>query len=184
MIVSLVGPTGAGKTTIAKELLGIFDASLIKIAAPIYEMQEYFYNTLGKAVNSQDGELLQYLASKIEQESPGWLAKTFIESAKLNNGKLIINDDCRLNAYKYLKNENILFIRVDTNQATRRKRMRNDHTRLNVHHETERGFDHIYCKHSIDNNGSLISTVNTLKEILLKEFELSGLSINRVPCHE
>lgn len=179
VIVSLVGPTGSGKTTIANAMLSVFDATLIKIAAPIYEMQEYLYNKLGMAVNSQDGELLQYLASKIERESPGWLAKKFIENARENTSALIINDDCRLNAYRYLQNEGILFIRVVTSQATRRKRLRSDHIHLDVHHETEKGFSHIDCKYSVDNNGPLSITVNTLVELLSRELEHSVFFDNR-----
>jgi len=157
---------GSGKTTIANALASHFDAEVIKIAAPIYELQAQFYKKLGVHINSQDGELLQYYASKIEQESPGWLAKEFLTRVSKSRKKIIFNDDCRLNAYRHLKSQGIVFIRIITTSETRLNRLHCDHIVLDPNHETEQGFERIECQYKIDNNGSLAMTVRNAKDLI------------------
>lgn len=166
MIFSFVGPTGSGKTTIANKVAIHFDAQIIKIAAPIHELQSHFYNRLGIPVNSQDGELLQYYAAKIERQSPGWLAKEFIKEVDRSTQKIILNDDCRLNAYRHLSQHEIVFVRIITDVDTRKKRLRNDHINLDPNHETEQGFEHIDCQYVIDNNGLIETSVRKAIELI------------------
>jgi hypothetical protein len=145
-----------------------YDAELIKIASPLYRLQNHFYETIGKKISGQDGELLQFLAQKIEKESPGWLANVFLAQIQETNKELIINDDCRLNSYYALKNNGFRFIRVDTSVENIIRRQREDHTKINPNHPVEQGFEHFQTDYVIDNNGLLEDTLCQTAVILEK----------------
>ena len=76
----LLGPTGSGKSSIAKYIAAETGAEIIKVAKPLYEMQAAFYQQIGRSVSGQDGELLQFLGAKVEKENPGWLTRQFISA--------------------------------------------------------------------------------------------------------
>ena len=153
--ICLYGPTGSGKTTIAQHLIRKYNAELIKIATPLYQMQNEFYQKLGKTISGQDGEFLQFLASKILKENPFWLTDQFLKKVSQSNKHLIVNDDCRLNSYDVLKKDGFIFIRVSTSSKNILKRMRNDHTPIDTNHPVEQGFDKFNADHIIENNGSI-----------------------------
>jgi dCTP deaminase len=186
--ICLFGPTGSGKTTIASYIVERYNAELIKIAAPLYRMQNHLYGMIGKDIAGQDGELLQFLAHKIEKEKPQWLAREFIEKVRLSNRHLVVNDDCRLNSYSVLKEDGFVFIRVLTDPETILSRMRQDHTTIDPNHPVEQGFEQFEAAYTVDNNGLLSDTYEQIDTILGSFFNgrygwLTGTQIHKeVAC--
>lgn len=163
MRLSLVGPTGSGKSTLAQKLTQSYAFEIIKIARPLYEMQEYFYARLGKEIVGQDGELLQFLGGKIEKEAPGWLCNDFIR--RLYSGN-VVNDDCRLNCYQALRDAGFKFIFVDTPEYIRNERLRNDHTSVDPNHIVEKFPNKSECDYSVDNSGSIDAAFRLVEMIV------------------
>lgn len=153
--ICLYGPSGSGKSTIADYIVKKYGAELFKIADPLYKIQKCFYKMLEKDINGQDGELLQFIAYKIEKEKPGWLAQNFLDKIETTNKSLIINDDCRLNSYYYLKKNGFIFIRIYTKQDVILNRMRTDHISIDTNHSVEQGFEKFQPDHTVDNSGSI-----------------------------
>jgi len=137
-----------------------------KIAAPLYEFQALFYSRLGKSISGQDGELLQFIGEKIERECPGWLAARFLDEVARHADSIVLNDDCRINSYVYLKQAGFVFVKVATRKAIRESRLRRDHSALNRKHITEFGFDRFEQNFVIDNNGSLASAAAQIDFVL------------------
>lgn len=142
MKICFLAPSGYGKTTAIEILKRHFDITNIKIAAPLYELQEEFYKKLGKEVgNKQDGELLQYYGKKIREVDSGYLLKTFKEKLDSSNTTIITNDDCRPNDFEFLKENGFLFIKINGY-----KRDRDDITlandKLKIEWQSEIPFDY------------------------------------------
>lgn len=164
--ICLYGPTGSGKSTLAQYLVRAYDAELIKIAEPLYKMQASFYATLEKEVKGQDGELLQFLAYKIEKEQPQWLSQQFLRSLQQSRRQLIVNDDCRLNAYAALKSNGFVFIHVHASSEAISQRLRLDHTAIDPNHSVEQGFDNFQPHYTIENSGLLEDSLQQLDKIM------------------
>lgn len=175
------GPSGTGKSTMAKYLEDKYNFQLHKISEPIHHFQQYIYKYFNKEPDGQDGELLQFLANKIENSFPGSLANHFIEKVKGTNCELIINDDCRLNSYEYLKSEGFIFIKVFTYEETRISRRRKDFTELDKNDSTELGFENFEMSFEIDNNYSFEYSFNQIdkiiNQILIKDINPKKVSI-------
>ena len=80
--ICLFGPTGSGKSTIARHLASRYGAEVISVAEPLHRLQDLIYGFLRMDVAGQDGELLQFLAQKIEREQPGWLVECLLQRRK------------------------------------------------------------------------------------------------------
>jgi dCTP deaminase len=164
--ICLYGPTGSGKTTVAQHLVLKFGAKLIKIAEPLYTMQNSFYEMLGTQVSGQDGELLQFMAYKIEKEFPHWLARQFLQKVHSSDGSLVVNDDCRFNSYLELKADDFVFVRVYSAPMVVEERLRKDHTSIDPNHLVEQGFEKFEPDYTIDNNGPLEKTFSQIDSIM------------------
>ena len=164
--ICLYGPTGSGKTTMSQQIVENYDAELFKIAKPIYELQDFFYKTIEKDFHGQDGEFLQFIGYKIEKERPGWLAQNFLQRIKSSNKMLIINDDCRLNSYFYLKEDGFIFINIYTKLEKIKERLRKDHHPIDPNHPVEQGFEKFQPDYMVDNNGSLQDSLNSIYNII------------------
>jgi hypothetical protein len=164
--VCLYGPTGSGKSTIAKHLVKKYGAELVKVSAPLHRLQGMFYGLLGTQVPGQDGELLQFLAGKIEKEQPGWLGRTAAGQAQRSASEFIVNDDCRLNSYAALRDGGFIFVRVRTSSAVTMARLRGDHTAADPSHPVERGFDQMRMDYEIGNDGPLARTLSAADRLV------------------
>lgn len=164
--VCLYGPTGSGKSTIAAYLAAEHSGELIKISEPLHRFQRTFYDMLGAPVTGQDGELLQFLAEKIEREHTGWLGRTMLERVRTCARPLVVNDDCRWNSYAALESAGFVFVRVRTGPDERRRRLRPDHTPVRQDHPVELGFERFRQDHVIDNNGSLADAYAAADELM------------------
>jgi AAA domain (dynein-related subfamily) len=164
--VCLYGPTGSGKSTIAEHLAARYDAELVKVAEPLYRFQQRFYQILGVTATGQDGELLQFLAHKIERERPGWLGRTMVGKVLSSTSPIVINDDCRWNSYPALARADFVFVRVWTSPAEIRRRLRRDRTAVRGDHPVERGFDRFSKDYEIDNNGPLDGTLAAADQLM------------------
>lgn len=68
--ICFIAPSGYGKSTAVKLLSEMCDVKNIKIAEPLYELQNYFYDFINtKMKGEQDGELLQFLGAKIRKHN-------------------------------------------------------------------------------------------------------------------
>lgn len=162
--ICFLAPTGYGKTTGAEILSEIYKIKTIKIATPLYEMQEEFYKKIGMNIgNTQDGELLQFLGYKIRKENSKYLLERFIKELEeaSENYEIIINDDCRPNDYEYLKELGFMFIKINGFE-----RERKDHTKVNRKLELE-WQDEIPYDYEINNFGCL----EAYKQELIKLME-------------
>lgn len=164
--ICLYGPTGSGKTTIARHLVRRYGGELIKVATPLYAMQNWFYAMMGATADGQDGELLQFFAYKIEKERPGWLGERFAQEIRRCRRPLIVNDDCRLNSYPLLRDAGFAFVRVRTSPATIAARARPDHTPIDPRHPVEQGFEQFAAQHVIDNDGSLDDSLRAAEGVV------------------
>lgn len=169
----LYGPSGSGKTTLSQYLEKKYKFELIKISKPLHDFQKYFYSKLELKVDIQDGELLQFLANKIEAVSEGWLGKSFIKRVENSNSKYIINDDCRLNSYTYLKENGFVFIKVQTDLKIS-FRKRKDFTEANSLSPLELGFDKFKADEVVNNNFSLSKSFFQLDKIFKKYKETAN----------
>jgi hypothetical protein len=174
--ISFLAPTGYGKTTAANFIIKKFDAIVIKLAEPLYVFQKFYYDTIGKEISSQDGELLQFFGQKIQNDAPNFLFESFQGKMKdiIRNSPqiIIVNDDCRPGNYEKLKDIGFVFIRIEG-----KKYNRNDITPVNPSHSLEWG-ENIPSDFTISNmcdidefRNRIISTVDRLikeKGILCK----------------
>jgi energy-coupling factor transporter ATP-binding protein EcfA2 len=157
--ICLFGPTGSGKSTIARHLASRYGGEVIGVAEPLHRLQELIYGFLGMHVAGQDGELLQFLAQKIEREQPGWLGRTVLRKVLASTSPLVLNDDCRLNSYAALDSAGFVFVRVRTAPAEMAHRQRRDHTEVRADHPVEQGFERFRTDHELDNSGPLDRTL-------------------------
>ena len=115
--ICFLAPSEYGKNTAVKLLSSRYSVHNIKLAEPLYHLQNYFYSFIGKEMSGeQDGELLQYLGKKIRAECPQFLIKEFItELHRANNFRgIITNDDCRPPDYPTLKELGFIFIKINS----------------------------------------------------------------------
>lgn len=164
--VCFFGPTGSGKSTLAEHLTRRYDAELIKVAEPLYRLQDTFYQMLGVPRHGQDGELLQFLAQKIEREQAGWLGRTMLDKVRSSANPIVINDDCRWNSYPELERAGFVFVRVRTSPEQMRGRLRQDHTPVRADHAVERGFERFRTDHVLDNDGPLEATLKAAEHLM------------------
>lgn len=174
--VCLYGPTGSGKSTIAGHLAARYDAEIVKVAEPLHRFQDSFYRILGVTATGQDGELLQFLAQKIERERPGWLGRIMVGRVVSSNSPIVVNDDCRWNSYAALERVGFLFVRVWTAPDEILRRLRRDHTPVHGDHPVEHGLDRFRKDYEIDNNGPLDSALAAAEELMDRLMRASGLS--------
>ena len=129
MKICFIAPSEYGKNTAVNILKKKYLVTNIKIAEPMYKLQNYFYDFIGTVMSGeQDGEMLQYLGKKIRQENNDFLINQFKTTlSKFSNYKgIITNDDCRPPDYKYLKDLGFTFVKIN---GFRRDRV--DHTKSN-----------------------------------------------------
>jgi hypothetical protein len=115
--ISFIAPTGFGKSTAGNIVVDNFEAKVIKLAEPLYAVQKFFYDMIGKNILSQDGELLQFLGQKVQNDFPNFLFEFFCNKMDeiLNHAPetIIVNDDCRPGNYEKLKNLGFIFIKIE-----------------------------------------------------------------------
>lgn len=171
IMISFLAPSGYGKSTAIRLISEFYKIQNIKIAQPLYELQEHFYNFIEKDINGeQDGELLQFLGKKIRKEKENFLTYRFItEINKFDKEFYIIaNDDCRPPDYQVLKELGFIFIKVNGF-----KRTRNDHTPADPTSSIEWQSE-ITCDYEVDNYGTFDEYSKNLKELLEKIFNENG----------
>jgi hypothetical protein len=154
LLLALYGPTGSGKTTLARHLVEAHGAALVKIADPLYAIHDYYYQAIGRQVVDKDGELLQFLGSKVERDWPGWLAEHFLQQVQRVQG-LVVNDDSRISSYAPMRSEGFVFVRISASAETRRLRRQETFRPVDESHPLELGFDGYEPDGNIDNDGPL-----------------------------
>jgi hypothetical protein len=184
---AFVGPSGSGKTTAAQYAAEVlsghdFKVERLDVALPLREIQEFAYKRMsspklprlcGDPTKSetflQDGKLLGFLAHHFED----WLTIPFKSRLKqLPTSTVIINADCRDNTYLALKGLCFKFIRLDTIQEIRDKRL---FTRSDITTETSASLDStssIDEDFFIENNGSLSELKFKIYEVLNQLFDI------------
>ncbi|MEG0995135.1 MAG: hypothetical protein RSE91_04135 [Bacilli bacterium] len=176
MKICFLAPSGYGKSTAIQLLQKNFKILNIKIAKPLYDLQEIFYNKIGIDIKmEQDGELLQFLGLKIRKENPSYLLLKFQEQIKqcesLEN-IIITNDDCRTYDYQCLKDLGFIFIKINGYS-----RNRNDLTPINKELKLEWKSD-IPFDYEINNYKDL----DTYEKELLKIMEVI-INDREMLCH-
>lgn len=168
------GPSGSGKSTCAKFALNYFKkknlyAKQLNIAKPLHNIQKYAYSKFFINSQGQDGMLLQFLAKHFESNlGPSYqkqIAKLQLRYQK--NNLIIINSDCRNNAYIYLQQLNFIFIKVSTKLEIISKRLdkRGDISLASKSHPVEQT-SLIPSDFVIHNNGTKHDLKNGLEKLL------------------
>lgn len=163
--ISFVAPSGYGKTTAAEYLKLTIGSINLKLAAPLYDIQDYYYKVLHiQAGGKQDGEFLQFLGDKIQRERPYFLADTFYEALCQNKNRtsILTNDDCRPHNYAFLKSMGFVFVRINGVSRTRE-----DITEIQKNHCVEWQRE-IPCDYVLDNNGTLEEYKNKIQGLVGK----------------
>ncbi len=159
--IAFFGPSGSGKSTAAMILEDLvikhsyFEVVRLNVAAPLHAIQKFAYLQFGIKKTGQDGLLLQFLAEHFEDK----LGTTFVRNlGKIDKSRniVVINSDCRDNAYQYLKRAGFVFVRIETSRENIFKRLgvRGDITRFSRKHKVER-VGMIRADYVIVNDGSL-----------------------------
>lgn len=166
--ICFIAPSGFGKSTAVAILKKHYAIQNIKIAAPLYEIQSYFYNLIKTPLKGeQDGEILQFFGSKIRKENPTFLLDTFEE--KVNNAAdsfdFITNDDCRPLDFEKVKEMGFILVGINGY-----KRERQDHSPLNTKDKNE-WLEMIKCDYYVDNfdtmeiyENNLLALIDKIKE--------------------
>lgn len=180
--IAFVGVSGSGKSICGKLLNKImkndfpnFKVAGLNVALPLHRIQAYAYRSFGLENSGQDGQILQFLASHFENR----LGPTFLSNFERVLGKyrkkklLIINTDCRNNAYRCLKKCGFTFIRVVMSASIRANRlgMRGDLFAADPQHAVEQ-IDRIKPDYIIENNGDLADLESKLSRLIRGIFRL------------
>lgn len=163
MKICFLALSGYGKSTAIDILKKHYDITNIKIAEPLYKLQHDFYSHIGIEVGDrQDGELLQFYGKKIRKECSHYLIDTFKSKLDKNNSSIITNDDCRPEDYKFLKENDFIFVKINGY-----RRNRDDITLANlkdrIEWQSEIPFDY-----EVDNFGSIEEYETKLVELMNK----------------
>lgn len=165
--ICFLAPSGFGKTTATKLLSEEYNTKLVKIGAPLYELQRKFYEMLGIQLgDTQDGELLQFYGYKIRKENPNYLLSVFDESIKDIHQyyDVIINDDCRPYDFDYLRNLGFVFIKINGYRHSRQ-----DHSEIDSKSSLEWQSE-IPCDYEVNNFGSILEFKSNLL-VLMEEIK-------------
>lgn len=160
---SFIAPSGYGKTTAVEFMHRIYDTVNLKLAAPLYEIQESYYRILNIDISGkQDGELLQFLGNKIQREYPYFLADSFYKQLEqVSKENLILtNDDCRPHNYIFLKEMGFLFVKIVGNCYTRE-----DVTPINRAHPVEWTAEIPY-DFIVENKGTVLEFENNIRKLV------------------
>lgn len=162
MKICFLAPSGYGKSTAIEILKKYYNITNIKIAQPLYKLQDDFYKTIGIDIgNKQDGELLQFYGCKIRKENPMYLINTFFKEVEKHDG-IITNDDCRPYDYQYLKDNGFIFIKINGYSHDRSDHTKAD-SKLNLEWQNNIPYDY----EVINNN-----TLDKYEEELLRVMEV------------
>lgn len=160
---AFLAPSGYGKTTAVEFIHSIYGAINLKLAAPLYELQDNYYkmlhiNNFGK----QDGELLQFFGNKIQREYPYFLADSFYEQLKQisKENHIVTNDDCRPHNYDFLKEMGFIFVKI-----VGKYHNREDVTLIDPSHPVEWGSD-IPFDFVLENNGTLLEYESNIRKLV------------------
>jgi len=175
--VSFFGPSGSGKSTasqlsreIFNKLLPMYWFKKCDVAEPLHLIQNYIYDKMGSKSSSQDGKLLQFLAKQFESDlGPKCIEK--VQNIVHNyQGKVVcMNADCRNNAYKCLKDNGFIFVKIETEPTIRSGRVvdRGDITIADCHNKVE-NIEEIGADYIISNNGSLSQFETSIEDVIKK----------------
>lgn len=164
--ISFIAPSCYGKSTAISILSKYYRIKNIKIATPLYEMQQSFYSRLNIDIgDKQDGELLQFLGNKIRKEKPLYLIEKFTSQLmNIDDVDIVTNDDCRPPDYDYLRKLDFKFITINGF-----KRDRNDYAEANVKSNLEWQNNSLEYDYQLNNYGTLAeyeeNIINLMKEI-------------------
>ena len=168
MKICFIAPSSYGKSTAVGIIKKYFNSENIKIAKPLYDLQAYFYDFIGKSIGeTQDGELLQFFGIKIRKENPSFLLDSFYQRVSSSTNEIITNDDCRPPDYIYLKELGFIFIKINGY-----RRDRDDYVKADEKSKVE-WQDDLPCDYELDNTGAIEdyekNILKLLKEIINNE---------------
>ena len=168
--ICFIAPSGYGKSTAISILKKFYQLENIKIAEPLYYLQNYFYDYIGtEMTGEQDGELLQFLGIKIRKENKDFLINRFSKRLlNISNVILITNDDCRPPDYEFLKQLGFVFIGINGYD-----RDRYDHSKADPKSVVE-WQNKPECDYWVDNLGSMMEYENNLLGLMGKIFKDKG----------
>lgn len=164
---------GSGKTTLAglmsQELKSRGYTPVIqKFAQPLYDMQEYIYNRVGRSIpQPKDRKLLQWLGTEWGRslDKDIWINLFELDARNtlfFNDDKIIICDDVRFdNEADIISKLGGVIIEIIASDKVKDQRL----LRVNTGHASENGIDPIKIDITIKNNDSLFELEKSAKYI-------------------
>ena len=156
-IIALTGKMGAGKSEVASYLLSrIPKSSLVKLAQPLYDIQDYAYGRIYKKPDGKDRKLLQYLGTEWGRSiDPNlWVDiwTTEVLHRLMFKSDTVITDDARFdNEAATAISRGGVVLRVEADDSVRGSRIQ-----LNGNsHKSELGVNDCYIYATIYNNGTI-----------------------------
>ncbi len=163
MRIAFIAPSGYGKDTAVDLLSKHYQLENVKIAKPLYELQNQFYSFIDKKMTGeQDGELLQFYGQKVRKEKSSFLLDTFKNSVSMidDSVSIICNNDCRVPDYVCLKEIGFIFVKINGFA-----RSRVDHTLSDKNNSLEWKNEFLF-DYEVDNKGSLLEFESNLLNIM------------------
>lgn len=162
MKICFLAPSSYGKSTAVKIIERHFNSENVKIAEPLYDLQNKFYKYINRNIeDKQDGELLQYLGIKIRKENPLFLLENFKQRVDETYREIITNDDCRRPDQQYLQEMGFIFVKILGYQ-----RDREDHTKADRENIVE--WDNDIC--GMDEDYKAVYTSCTPCDCVIKNY--------------
>lgn len=157
--ICLIGKMRSGKDTLGKYLCDTYGYRRYAFSD---EMKKYYYKIFGYG-QSKERQGLQWFGQVMrEHKQSVWVGKVFDRIAQEQPAKVVITDCRQPNEYKRLVEENFLIVRVDCDEATRLKRMKQAgdvFDTKDLHHETETALDGYPVHFTVSNLGTVAEMI-------------------------
>lgn len=158
-MIAFAGKNGAGKSTCADIVCEYIDCQIIKFAAPLYSINNKYYNVLSTRTPGKNRKLLQTTADIAKEEFGDDVFVDAFKESYNKRTKMVIVDDLRFdNEAVFIKSQGGIIINIVNNRVNEDS------------HCSNLGLSNYFVKYTINNNNDLESLRQQILYILYMEF--------------